>query len=237
MPRVGNCSMRNACRNGVTLIDAALECRKRGETMTDRPWWLAELRTACASRNSVISVRQRVLRERQAANAQRRACKRKPAEKVLVSSADPEAVLARDKLNVFRPLYSVQLLRDLDSPLVFGYDVLTQNNDNGVLEPMVEQMADNVGHKPDDAAGRFGLRFDASPGVLRSGRHHVVRPASGERLQREERQEDAVQSTAPSCPRAPFAGCRRSKPTSVPKAIVCTSATSKRSSARITRLR
>lgn len=39
-----------------------------------------------------------------------------PPESVLVSATDPQAVLARDKLNVFRALYSPQLLRDLDSP-------------------------------------------------------------------------------------------------------------------------
>jgi hypothetical protein len=67
----------------------------------------------------------------------------------LVSASDPEAVPARDKENVFRPLYTVQLVRDLDSPLVFSYSVWTQNNDNGVLEPMVERMTDNVGRKPE----------------------------------------------------------------------------------------
>jgi hypothetical protein len=91
-----------------------------------------------------------ILRQRQEANAQRRSSKRKPADKVLVSPSDAEAVLARDKLNVFRPLYTVQLLRDLDSPLIFGYDVFTQNNDNGTVEPMVECMVDQVGRKPDE---------------------------------------------------------------------------------------
>ena len=84
-------------------------------------------------------------------------------------------MLARDKFNVFRPLYSVQLLRDLDSPLVFSYDVVTQNNDNGVLEPMVEQMADNVGHKPNEILVDSGyvsvrhLEFCAQAGITLYG--------------------------------------------------------------------
>ena len=90
-----------------------------------------------------------MLRERQEANAQRRSSKRKPPEKILVSPSDPEAVLARDKLNVFRPLYTPQLLRDLDSPLIFAYDVFTQNNDNGTVEPMIERMVDQMGRKPE----------------------------------------------------------------------------------------
>ena len=159
------------------LIDASLELRQRGETMTDRPWWLARTENGLREQKQRYQRAATILRQRQAANAQRRACKRKPAEKVLVSPADPEAVLARDKLNVFRPLYSVQLLRDLDSPLVFSYDVLTQNNDNGVLEPMVEQMADNVGHKPDDVLVDSGyvsvhhLEFCAQAGITLYGPH------------------------------------------------------------------
>jgi len=116
-----------------------------------------------------------VLSERQATNAQRRSCKRKPADKVLVSPTDPQAVLARDKFNVFRALYNTQLLRDLDSPLVLGYDVLMQNNDNGVVEPMVEQMANNVGYKPDKLLVDSGyvsvhhLEFCAQAGITLYG--------------------------------------------------------------------
>lgn len=131
-------------------IDVALECLTHGETAADPPGWLAKTEDGLREQKQRYRHAADVLRERQAANAQRRSCKRKPPDKVLVSPTDPEAVLARDKFNVFRPLYSVQLLRDLDSPLILAYDVLMQNNDNGVVEPMVEQMADHVGHKPAD---------------------------------------------------------------------------------------
>lgn len=117
---------------------------------SDKPGWLAETESGLRIQKQRYELAAQVLRERQAANALRRSSKRKSVEKILVSPTDPEAVLARDKLNVFRPLYSPQLLRDLDSPLIFSYDVLTQNNDNGVLEPMIERMADNVGRKPEE---------------------------------------------------------------------------------------
>jgi hypothetical protein len=131
------------------IIGRALDHPQGGETMTDPPGWLAATEDGRREQKRRYQRAADVLHERQAANARRRSGKRKPAEKILVSPTDPEAVLARDKFNVFRPLYSVQLLRDLDSPLVFAYDVRTQNNDNGVLEPMVEQMADHVGRKPE----------------------------------------------------------------------------------------
>jgi transposase len=131
-------------------IDLALQGLTHGETMADPPGWLAKTEDGLREQKQRYQHAADVLQERQAANVQRRSCKRKPPDKVLVSPTDPAAVLARDKFNVFRPLYSVQLVRDLDSPLVLAYDVLTQNNDNGVVEPMVEQMADHVGHKPDE---------------------------------------------------------------------------------------
>jgi transposase len=156
-------------------IDAGLQQRKRGASVTDKPGWLARTEAGLRAQKQRYQRAAEVLGARQAANAQRRSGKRKPPEKVLVSPTDPEAVLARDKLNVFRPLYNVQLLRDLDSPLVFSYDVVMQNNDNGVVEPMVEHMADNVGRKPDELLVDSGyvsvrhLEFCAQAGITLYG--------------------------------------------------------------------
>jgi len=129
-------------------IAEALERLAQGQTLAAGPHWLGRTPDGLRRQKHRYQRVAEVLRERLAANAQRRACDRKPEDKVLVSPSDPESVLSRDKLNVFRPLYSVQLLRDLDSPLIFSYDVLRQNNDNGVLGPMAERMTDNVGRKP-----------------------------------------------------------------------------------------
>jgi transposase len=142
-------------------IDTALECLQQGNVASDQPRWLARTETGLREQKRRYCRAAEVLRQRHAANAQRRSSKRKPPEKVLVSPADPEAIWGRDKLNVFRPLYNVQLLRDLDSPLVFAYDVRTQNNENGVVEPMMERMTENVGRKPDELlvdAGYVSLR-------------------------------------------------------------------------------
>jgi transposase len=132
------------------VIEESLPLVERGESIPDKPGWLAETPVGLRQQKQRYHRAAEVLRQRHEANARRRSSKRKPADKVLVSAADPEAALARDKENVFRPLYTVQLLRDLDSPLIFGYDLLAQNNDNSVLEPMIERMADNVGRKPQE---------------------------------------------------------------------------------------
>jgi hypothetical protein len=131
-------------------VEQALERVTRGEILTHGPRWLGRTPDGLRRQKYHYQRAAEMLSERLAANAQRRVCDRKPADKVLVSLSDPESVLARDKLNVFRPLYSVQLMRDLDSPLVFSYDLLAQNNDNGVVEPMLKRMLDNVGCKPEE---------------------------------------------------------------------------------------
>jgi transposase len=130
-------------------IDQALVCLARGEPLPNGPAWLGRTPAGLRRQRQRYQQAAAVLHQRLAANAQRRACDRKPPEKVLVSASDPESVLTRDKLNVFRPLYSVQLLRDLDSPLIFSYDVRTQSHDHGVVGPMVERMTDYVGRKPE----------------------------------------------------------------------------------------
>jgi hypothetical protein len=130
------------------VIDEHLRSAQRGEPVAERPGWLAKTEAGLHEQKHRYAHAAEVMCERQKANAQQRSCKRKSADKVLVSPSDPEAALARDKENVYRPLYTVQLLRDLDSPLIFAYDVVAQNNDNGVLEPMIERMTDNVGVKP-----------------------------------------------------------------------------------------
>jgi transposase len=130
-------------------IDERLQQMPQGKTTGEQPGWLARTESGLRAQKQRYALAAAVLQKRQAANARRPSGERKPAEKVLVSPTDPEAVLGRDKLNTYRPLYSPQLLRDLDSPLVLAYDVFAQVNDNGVVQPMIEQMAENVGRKPD----------------------------------------------------------------------------------------
>jgi transposase len=157
------------------VIDEHLRSAQRGEVVAETPGWLAKTEAGLCEQKQRYAHAAEIMCARQEANAQRRSCKRKPADKVLVSPSDPEAALARDKDNVFRPLYTVQLLRDLDSPLIFAYDVVAQNNDNGVLEPMIERMTDKVGVKPSAALVDSGyvsmrhLEFCSQAGITLYG--------------------------------------------------------------------
>jgi hypothetical protein len=157
------------------VIDEELRCRQRGVSLADKPGWLAPTETGLRQQQQRYQRVAEILAQRQAANARRRSDKRQPDDKVLVSPTDPEAILARDKLGVFRPLYSVQVVRDLDSSLIFSYDVWPQNNDNGVVEPMIESMTDNVGVKPNELLVDSGyvsmahLQFCAQAGITLYG--------------------------------------------------------------------
>ena len=130
------------------MIDQHLIPQKAAPTTTEKVGWLAETEAGRRAQKGRYQRAAELLAERHQANLAKQSSKRKPAEKILVSATDPDAVLTRDKLGVFRPLYNVQVLRDLDSPLILSYDIFAQNNDNGVLEPMIERAADNVGCKP-----------------------------------------------------------------------------------------
>jgi transposase len=85
------------------------------------------------------------LKQLLAANQKRIPSERRAANKVVVSVSDPEAALGLDKLKVFRPLYTIQLMRDLDSPLFLGYEVFAQSTDAGTLQPMLRRTADLAG--------------------------------------------------------------------------------------------
>jgi hypothetical protein len=126
------------------LVEAAI----LGQVPDDeRPGWLANTALGLARQKQTYEQAGTILRDRLQQNERRRSCKRKPPEKVLVSLTDPQAALGRDKFDVFRPLYNVQLLRDLDSPLILSYATLAVTHDAGLLGPMLERTTDLLGHK------------------------------------------------------------------------------------------
>jgi hypothetical protein len=86
----------------------------------------------------------------QAANAQRAPSERRAPEKVVVSTGDPEAALGLDKEHVFRPLYTVQTLRDIASPFILGYDVFAQASDAATLPLMLRRSSHLTGRQVKD---------------------------------------------------------------------------------------
>ena len=74
----------------------------------------------------------------------------------MISPGDPEAALGLDKEHVFRPLYTVQTVRDLDSPLILAYEVFAQATDAATLPPMLRRQQQLTGRSLQDLLADSG---------------------------------------------------------------------------------
>jgi transposase len=121
-----------------------------------RPGWMAATPAGRQAQRRRLEQARGRLTERLARNRGKRACKRQAPEKVVISPSDPEAALGRDKQDVYRPLYNVQILDDLDSPFILAYEVFAQPNDAGTLGPLLGRAQQALGH------GLQALLFDTA---------------------------------------------------------------------------
>ena len=110
-----------------------------GPTPAVRPAWMAATPAGRAQQQQRLHQTQSGMAQCQQRNADKRASKRKSRDKVLLAPSDPEAALGRDKEGSYRPLYNVQVVDDLESPLILAYHVFAQPNDAGVLGPMLQR--------------------------------------------------------------------------------------------------
>jgi hypothetical protein len=111
------------------------------------PGWMAKTARGRTSQHKRYGQAQEQLAKRHAANAQRPASQRQTPDQVMVSLGDPEASLGLDKDHVFRPLYTVQTVRDVTSPLILGYDVFAQAGDAATLPPMLQRSQQLTGRR------------------------------------------------------------------------------------------
>jgi len=112
---------------------------RQGEALESIPAWMAKTSTTRIAQAHRYERAQARLQEFQAINQRQNPARRRPQEKIVVSATDPESALGPDKQKVFRPLYNLQLLRDLDSPLTLTFDVFAQHTDGGTLHPMLRR--------------------------------------------------------------------------------------------------
>jgi transposase len=112
-----------------------------------RPAWMAPTPTGQRRQLRRLRRAQRRLTELQARNHARKRSKQRAPARMRVSPSDPEAALGKDKEGLFRPLYNVQLVDDLDSPFILAYEVLDQPNDAGAVGPLLARLRELVGHR------------------------------------------------------------------------------------------
>jgi len=96
-------------------------------------------KTKCGKKRQRAQYRkaQEILKQLNQINARRRKDKRKKSEQVRVAIGDPMAPFGRDKMKVFRPLYNVQTMTDLETDLVFAFSLTPTLSDSGHLVPMI----------------------------------------------------------------------------------------------------
>ena len=129
-------------------LQEAVRADEAGRPVERPGRWMAATQRGRAEQRERYRRAEEKMDELQAKNQRRRSDKRKAPEKILINPSDPDAIFGRDKEKVYRPLYNVQLLNDLKSPLILAYEVYAQANDSGLLEPMVERFTMLNGRKP-----------------------------------------------------------------------------------------
>jgi hypothetical protein len=104
-----------------------------------QPGWMAPTpRGRAQQRQRYGEARQR-LRQQHQENQRRRKDKRRAAHQIRISPTDFEACLGRDKYDVYRPLYNVQVMTDLKTDLILTYAVIACASDSGQLTPLIDR--------------------------------------------------------------------------------------------------
>ena len=117
-----------------------------------KPYWMA--RTARGRMEQLQRYRHartqllHRLQENRANRTRSARAKRRSDDRIVICPSEPQAALGRDKMKVFRPLYNVQWVCDLDSPLLLGYEVVPSVTDAGQLGPAMASTARLCGHGP-----------------------------------------------------------------------------------------
>lgn len=138
---VAACASRHRTVNRPTLekrteqLDAVL----RGEFNEDVPKWIPPTDAGRLDLAERMKQAAEVLAERIEKNAKKPSDKRKDPDKIQVSLSDPPAPLGRDKLKVFRPLYTVQYVVAPTSYLIMSYGCEPAVTDAGTLAPMIDR--------------------------------------------------------------------------------------------------
>jgi hypothetical protein len=116
-----------------------------------QPYWMAPTKSGRRCQRERYHRAQKILKtwliDHEKKQKGKPIAKRKSADKVVICPMEPEAVLGKDKLKVFRPLYNTQIAQDLDSPFVLSYGVYAQATDSGLLPPMAERTQKLTGQK------------------------------------------------------------------------------------------
>ena len=134
----------------VAHLEAACHADTQEHAPDEVPAWMAKTPPSRRAQHARYSQAQAHLTVLQAANQRHPPSERRAPDQIVVSTSDPEAALGMDKDHVFRPLYTIATVRDVDSPLILSYDVFAQATDAATLPPMLERTEPMTGRRLQD---------------------------------------------------------------------------------------
>jgi transposase len=126
-------------------LDRVIAAERARQDPGPIPGWMARFPATRRRQRYRFAEARRTLLKEHARNARRPADKRQEPEKIVIGPGDIEAPLGRDKEKVFRPLYTLQVVQDLESPLVLAYEVFARATDAGTLMPLRQRAHDLCG--------------------------------------------------------------------------------------------
>ena len=144
---VAACASRHRMVNRSTLEKRIeqLGAIQTGEFDEEVPKWVPRTDSGRQDLAERMKTASEILAQRITKNAEKPSDKRKDPEKIRVSVSDPHAPLGRDKLKVFRPLYTVQYVVATVSYLIMSYCCEPEVTDAGTLAPMIDKTQKAVG--------------------------------------------------------------------------------------------
>src|SRR5919202_1146991 len=122
----------------------------QGDIPAEVPAWMAKTPHSRTAQYERYRQAQEHLAELHAANQHSSPSERRAPDKIVVSTGDPAAALGVDKDHVLRLLYTIQTVRDVDSPFIFSYDVFAQATEAATLPPMLERTEQMTGRRLKD---------------------------------------------------------------------------------------
>jgi len=118
-----------------------------GDALAEVPAWMAKTSRSRTVQYERYRQAQEHLAAWQAANQQYSPSERRAPDKRVVSTRDPDATPGMDKDHGFRPLYTIQTVRAVDSPVIVSDDVFAQATDAGTLPPMLARTEQLTGRR------------------------------------------------------------------------------------------
>lgn len=111
------------------------------------PSWLAKTRSGRQEQYARYRQAKCRILEEMRANRDLPKSLQRDQQRIVISPADVDAVIGKDKLKVTRPLYNVQYMSDFRSDVILSYGVFCKKNDTGMLLPMTQATRSLVGER------------------------------------------------------------------------------------------